>query len=137
MKVGDPLGPLASALRRVRPLLLVALLGGAGVAAAMGAWAVSVGLVLSAVVCVGLLFRSVDKRFQSQTSKADIETGTFIVMATVGILPTLVVGIICLAVTHKYWWLGFPAGWFLGSAFCFVGLYGAIVVGVRRSRLAS
>jgi hypothetical protein len=134
MKVGDSLAPAASALRRVRPVLLVALLGGVGVAAAVGAWTISVGLALSAVVCVGFLFRSVARRLERQRSKADISTGTFITMATVAGLPTLVIGIVCLAATGKYWWLGFPSGWFLGSAFCMIALYGAIIVGLRRTR---
>lgn len=126
------LQPVSSALHQVRPVALVVLVIGVGLALSVGAWAVAVGLALSGVLCFGLIFRSLDRRLKSHIERGSLGTGTAITMSTLSVLPTLVVGIVCLAFTSKYWWVGLPAGWFLGFAVSLVALYGAIIVGLRR-----
>jgi formate/nitrite transporter FocA (FNT family) len=112
----------------------VVLVVGIGLGFATGAWAVAVGLALIGTLCFGLLVPYLDRSLKSNPDRVSLDTGTgtAITMSGLSVLPTLVVGILCVVVTHKYWWMGFPAGFFLGFAVSLIALYGAIVVGLRR-----
>lgn len=134
MPEGASLQPVSSALHRVRPVALILLVVGIGLGIGAGAWAVAVGLALIGALCFGLLVPYVDKSLRSNPERASLNTGTgtTVIMSVLSILPSLVIGILCVVVTHKYWWMGFPAGFFLGFAVSLVALYGAIVVGLRR-----
>jgi hypothetical protein len=105
-------------MHRVRAVALVVLVAGIGLALWMGTCAVAVGLSLIGALCFGLLVPSLNKRLKSHPEQASpvTGTGTAIMIFTTEHLPTLVVGILCVAVTPKYRWMGFLAGWFRGSS---------------------
>jgi uncharacterized membrane protein len=118
----------------VRPVALVVLIVGMGLSLRAGAWAVATGLAVIGTLTLGLLVRYLDRQLMGHPERVSsvTSTGTTITMSVVSILPTLVVGIVCVLVIQKYWWMGFPAGLFLGFAVSLVALYGAIAFGLRR-----
>jgi uncharacterized membrane protein len=133
---GTSLNAVSSALHRVRPVALMALVVGIGFACEAGSWAIAAGLAVTGAPFFGLLVPYLDRQLKSHPERISpvTGTGTAITMSVVSVLPTLVVGILCVVVTHKYWWMGFPAGLFLGFAVSLVALYGAIVFGLHRAR---
>ena len=134
MTEGASLHPVSSALHRVRPTALVVLVVGIGLALGAGAWAVAAGLALIGAPFFGLLVPYLDKQLKNRPERVSSDTarGTAIIISILSILPSLVIGILCVVVTHRYWWMGFPAGLFLGFAVSLIALYGAIVVGLRQ-----
>jgi len=57
--------------------------------------------------------------------------GTMITMASVSVLPSLIIGAVSVVVVSKYWWMGFPAGWFLGFGVAMVADWVTLFTRVR------
>jgi hypothetical protein len=122
---------LSSSIGRIRLAALVILIAGIGLSVAEGVWAVAVGLGVSGGLVLGPLVSYIKSKTKLRADRPQPPTrGTMITMAVLGSLPPLILGGAGLAALSRHWWVGFPAGWFLGFGFSVLAVYIGIINGL-------
>jgi len=121
------------AIGRVRPVSLLLLLVGVGASVAAGVWAIGVGLAVTTLLLLGPMVEYLKRRMNTRSdTTAPPSSGTMTIAGILGSLPALIVGVVCVVASAKYWWVGFPAGAFLGIALADVAFYTAAISVIRK-----